>query len=71
MRPIELNVKYNIAGRGLFLYDTREANGSTRVEYHKNVVPYFLEGFDVRLLINYVTAWIKMAVKMKLRVFKK
>ena len=71
MRPIELNVKYNIAGRGLFLYDTREANGSTRVEYHKNVVPYFLEGFDVRLLINYVTAWIKMAVKMKLRMFKK
>lgn len=67
MRPIELNVKYKIQGYGLFLYDTSISIKTKTSGYSSAVVPYFLEGFDVRLLIKYSISWIKQVIKYKLK----
>ncbi len=58
MRPIELNVKYDIKGKGLYLYDTQEG-GEGNGDYSEQVVPYFLEGFSPRLLLTYIAKLIK------------
>ena len=67
MRPIELNVMYDISGNGLYLYDTTDSNGTTQGSYHKNVVPYFLEGFNVRLLLKYVISHYRNSIKQVLK----
>ena len=67
MRPIELNVMYDIFGNGLYLYDTTDSNGTTQGSYHKNVVPYFLEGFNVRLLLKYVISHYRNSIKQVLK----
>lgn len=67
MRPIELNVMYDISGNGLYLYDTTDSNGTTQGRYHKNVVPYFLEGFNVRLLLKYVISYYRNSIKQVLK----
>ena len=63
MRPIELNIKYDISGEDIFLYDTSMKEGiSIRGRYSKGVVPYFLNGFRSRLLIKEVVKYIKRKV---------
>lgn len=57
MRPIELNVKYNIAGKGLYLYDTSESVNIGKVEYDTTVVPYFLRNFRPYLLFYYIKCY--------------
>lgn len=68
MRPIELNVKYNIPGDEIFLYDTK----SEVVNYHKNSLPtslayYYLQSFNFRLLVNYVTEGCASILKKKIK----
>ena len=67
MRPIELNVKYKIHGNGLCLYDTSVSAETKTSGYYSTVVPYFLKGFDMRLLIKYNISWIKQVMKRKLK----
>jgi len=65
MRPIELNIKFNIEGNGIFLYDTTIPNKKWRKkEYSKELTPYFLQGFNLKLLIKYmVTVFPKTVMK--------
>lgn len=67
MRPIELNVKYNIKGKGLYLYDTSES-GKGDNSYTKEVVPYFLEGFSPFLLVRYVLKSLFKQILTKLKI---
>ena len=66
LRPIELNVKYKIEGNGINLYDTA-FSGSGSGKFSAEVAEYFLKGFNVRLLPQYifksVLAYIKMRIK--------
>ena len=67
MRPIELNVKYNIAGGGLFLYDTVEPSEIIYKKYNSSIVPYFLQGFNVKMLLRYVLRHYFNALKRKIK----
>lgn len=52
MRPMELNVKYNIFGKGITLYDTLEnCKGSSR--YMPDVTPYMLQGMNMKMVLKY------------------
>lgn len=63
MRPIEFNVKNNIEGSGLFLYDSSSFAGkSIKGKYSKGVVSYFLDGFRNRLLVQVVIKYVKNKV---------
>ena len=44
MRPIELNVKYNLEGNGLFLYDTTIPYSGKNKGYSKAFRNYMMHG---------------------------
>ena len=67
MRPIELNVKYNIDGKEIFLYDTvnGEANAAS-VGYPNGISNYYLRGYDHMLAIRYVIGHYVYAIRRRL-----
>jgi len=65
MRPIELNIKYNISGEGISLYDTR-VSSNRNGEYLPEVVPYMLKGFNNRLIANYLFRHIMKSLLRKI-----
>ena len=65
MRPIELNVKYDIAGKGLYLYDTLEG-GYGKGAFSKYLGKYYFQRFNRRLLIKYLLGNIIESVKIKM-----
>lgn len=70
IRPIELNVKYNVEGDGLFLYDTSETQkiqGCRNNKYCNSIVPYFLAGFNKRLLLDYLFRFYLSVIVRKLK----
>lgn len=69
MRPLELNVKYAIKGSGLFLYKVNEGkyrHSDKHINYSKEVVPYFLQGFNLVLIVKYSISQIWALFKRKL-----
>lgn len=68
LHPIELNVKFNIEGMGLYLYDL---NTDTEIMYKKNVTSllanYMVGGFNIYVLIKYVIIFIKGNLFRKLK----
>lgn len=54
MRPIELNIKYNIKGDGIFVYEREEGKASTTSRYTDDIIPYFLRGIRITLLLRHV-----------------
>ena len=55
MRPIELNIKYNIEGKDLFLYDTIDGNANAAsVGYPWTISNYYLRGYNRRLSLQHV-----------------
>lgn len=70
MRPIELNIKYDIEGRFLFIYDTIDGNGNAL----EGIMPlslahYHLRLFDIRLARKYVLNYYWRSIKRRLRIF--
>lgn len=49
LRPIELNIKYDIRGTGLFLYELNHGK-IPQGRYTPHLAPYFLRGFNPALL---------------------
>lgn len=71
MYPIELNVKYSIEGKDLFLYDTVDGNSNAgSVGYPRNIGNYHLKGYNIRLATRYVIDYYISAIKRKLRIHK-
>ena len=54
MRPMELNVKYDLRGDGIYLYDTSIASKRKSRDKQINLVSYFIQGFSIRLLAKYL-----------------
>ena len=65
MRPIELNIKENILGKGIYLYDSNIIINSKKSTYSEEIVSYFLQGFNIRLLRKYVIINIVKSIKRK------
>lgn len=69
--PIELNVKYNINGKDLYLYDT--INGiayAGSVGYPKSISNYFLKGYNIKLAVRYVLNYYISVIMRKLKIHK-
>lgn len=66
LRPLELNVRDMVSGESLVLYDTKLSFPASTRNYNMNVVQYFLQGFNVRLLMKYVISYISRALLRKL-----
>lgn len=68
MRPVELNVKYNIEGDQLFLYDTIDGNANAIEKILPlSIAFYHLRSFNLGLLKKYVFNHYKQSVKRRLR----
>lgn len=65
MRPMELNIKYNITGEGISLYDTRVL-AKRDCKYLPEVVPYMLKGFNNRLIANHLFRHIMKSLLRKI-----
>ena len=67
MRPIELNVKYNIEGKDIFLYDTIDGNYNLEgIEMPISVAYYYLRMFKRNLAKKYVVDCYKKIIRNKL-----
>ena len=67
LRPIELNVKYAIEGKGLFLYDT--ADGLSYAAAGKNtrdLMDYCIRDLNIRMLRRYVIYDLIWKIKTKI-----
>lgn len=70
MRPWELNIKYNIEGNDIFLYERELLNEKTVPErkFDITVVSYYLRGFNIQLLRNYIFDGFKKGIKRRLHI---
>ncbi|MBQ0085562.1 MAG: glycosyltransferase family 2 protein [Prevotella sp.] len=69
MRPIEANIKEDISGKGLFLYEANTEQKSISGTYNSLVPKYFLKSFNIRIIWKWVADYYMNAIKRKL--FKK
>lgn len=69
MRPIEANVKENIPGKGLFLYEANPEQTEVIGEFFPLVPKYFLKSFNIKILRKWVAYYYINAIKRKF--FKK
>ena len=67
MRPIELNVKYDIEGKGIYLYDTQGETHVKKGRLTNDIIEYFLDGFNHKYLIKATIEyyWTRIKAKMK------
>lgn len=67
LKPIELNVKYNIEGEGLFVYDLK---GESQLARWKSIpsafVKYSISGHSRDIILNYLLMSIKIRLKKML-----
>ncbi len=73
MRPLELNLKYNLEGDSIILYDresTAEIIPPARI-FDMKIVAYYLCIYDLQLLRSYIWDGIKNSIKHKLNLKKK
>lgn len=71
LRPIELNVKYKIAGEGISLYEispNTQINGNE--PFNKNVLPYYLGGLPLRWIFKYTLVYFVKRVLYKIGLLK-
>ncbi len=65
MRPIELNIINDIAGTGIYLYDTKIDSHSTRRVMPNRALRYFLQGFRPLYLYSYLIRYSLSRIKAK------
>lgn len=66
LRPLELNVKYQLAGNGLFLYDTENNNGRINRKMPMTLIYYYVRQMNVRALVRYSISYIKQRLIQRL-----
>lgn len=68
LRPIELNVKYEIEGDGLFLYDTvNKSLGMAKKPFSKTFIDYNIRSLNSSLLYNYTFRLLWNSLKRRTR----
>lgn len=71
MRPIELNIKYNIEGNDLFVYDTIDGNANAiEKKLPLSIAFYYLRSFNYGLLKNLVISNYKKQIFRRLGLYK-
>ncbi len=66
LHPIELNIKYEVQGSGLFLYSNENSNKNICRKIPLRLADYYLRNFNIRLLLDYSYTYIKNSIKRKL-----
>lgn len=66
LSPIELNIKYQLDGDGLFLYDTTQP-AKARKNPPLSIAYYYLKNFDIRLMARYVIDYTYKALARKIK----
>ena len=67
MRPLELNVKYNIIGSGLYLYDTKLKASKPNASFSVTTTSYFLREYNPRMLLKYCGHILKKILLSKMK----
>lgn len=71
MRPIELNIKYDIKGEGIFLYDTEGTTvNAASVGNPYSISNYYLRGYNGKYAARYGLRHYIKVIKYKLRLIK-
>lgn len=66
LRPIELNVKYNIEGEGIYLYDTLEGDNSSNGGFFTlSFANYCVRSVNRSLLVKYLKNSLSIGLKRK------
>lgn len=67
LRPIELNIKYNIKGKGIFLYDTQQpCKWKESLFFPSQLIEYYLQGFRHKFLIRATVLYYLKRIKEKI-----
>ena len=66
MRPMEMNIKYQLEGKGIYLYDTLERTKSKTISCPYSYISYMLNGFKPKLLFEYTKIFVKSYLKRRL-----
>ena len=66
--PIELNIKYDISGEGIYLYDTSLTikNNKLTKKAPVSIAYYYLKNFNIKLLARYVISYVYNGIKRKI-----
>lgn len=68
MRPIELNIFYNIKGNDIHLYDTKsKVKNISRNGIPVNSISYFIKGFNKFYMIKYCFVHCLLGIKRKIK----
>ena len=63
LTPIELNLKYDITGSGVYLYELPDGKSVVKKpKYHKEFVASYLNKYNAHVLIDYMSEYIKRKV---------
>lgn len=69
MRPIELNIKYNIIGKGIYLYDTMgSCDHKYPSKYPLDIIEYYLQGFSYKMLLQSTISYYWSRIKARIRI---
>ena len=63
MRPMEMNIKYQLEGKGIYLYDTTIKNKVRPQLYTYQFLTYMLQGFNPRLVYEYSKSFVIRYIK--------
>ena len=66
MRPIEMNIRYQLDGKGLYLYDTRINDNAKTILHTYQFLTYMLQGFNPKLVYEYTKTFVARYIKNKL-----
>ena len=67
LRPIELNIKYGLSGKGLYLYDTENASYKNISKEYTTILAYYqIREFNIRSLYKYVYSYTKELLLRKI-----
>lgn len=67
MRPIELNIFYNIKGNDIHLYDTKyKVKNTSFNKMSVNNIGYFIKGLNSSLMIKYCLSYCLLSIKRKI-----
>ena len=68
MKPMELNIKYNVEGEGIYLYET--TNNKTNIsssDYSEHFITYYLGGISDKVILIHCLKMIKKRISSVIR----
>lgn len=69
LRPLELNVKHGVTGKGIYLYKQDKANANVgKITMPLRFIDYSLQGFNRRGILRYSLHILKQIIKEKLHI---